>query len=694
MKEYSIGIDTGGTYTDCCVIDETGSVHAGKALTTPEDLTEGVMAALDDVAEQIGISRAELVRSATTICQGTTVGTNALINRQGVKVGMITTRGFEDTIYIQRAVGRVDGLHPEEVRHQAVVKKPEPLIPKNLIIGVGERIDCFGAEVAPLNEDEVREAAKKLVSEGVEAIAIAFLWSNQNPAHEDKAAQVVSEVVPDVLVNVSHKVSPLIREYGRFNSVMIDTYIGPVMRKWYDRLAAQLRDEGYSRELLTAQVWGGVMPYSAMMPIGTINSGPVGGAMASRRVAQLLEEPHVVATDVGGTSFDVSVIAGYEPLRAREPPIFRFRVNIPMVEIASIGAGGGTIAWVDELGHLKVGPVSAGSSPGPICYQKGGTQPCVTDADLVLGILNPDYHLGGRIKLDKESASRAIEDLGKKVGLDTIETAKAIFDLQNAHMSDLLRLVVTRSGHDPRDFALFCYGGGGPTHGAVYGRELGFKEIYMFEKSSVWSAYGIATSDVERLFAKHRYMRMPADVNAINSTFDELETEAMNEMERIGLRREDIVLRREISMKFGRQVNAETIPVPRKTYTEEDVTGICDSFVEYYRSVYGEGAAFVEAGIEIMAFFVRAVKPAALPQMPKLELEGEDSSTALKGQRHVFIPEEERFVPLNIYAFERLRPGNVAEGPAIIETPTTTMFILPRQVSRVDEYMNLRIREG
>ncbi len=694
MAKYIIGVDTGGTYTDVCVIDETGKVSIGKAPTTPQKLEDGVMDALQDAAQARGISRKQLLRNTGSFCQGTTIGTNALINRQGVRTGMITTKGFEDTIYIQRAIGRVDGLHPEEVRHQAAVKKPVPFIPKHSIIGVTERIDLFGNVVVPLSREEVRRATRKLVNEGVEAIAIAFLWSNENPAHEDEAAEIVHEVAPEIFVNTSHKVAPLIREYGRFNSVMIDTYIGPIMTEWYKSLYARLKDEGLGREMLTAQVWGGVMPYHAMMPIGTINSGPVGGSLGSKRIAELLEKPNVVATDVGGTSFDVSVIARYEALQAREPPIMRYRVNIPMVQITSIGAGGGTIAWVDEANHLRVGPVSAGAHPGPVCYGRGGTRPCVTDALLVLGFLNPDYHLGGRTKLDKEAASRAIEEVGKKIGLNVVETAKGIFDLQNAHMADLLRLVVTRSGYDPRDFALFCYGGGGPTHGAIYGRELGFREIYMFETSAAWSAFGIATSDISRMFWRHRYLRMPADVSVLNETFSQLEEEAIDEMERIGFGREEINLHREISMKFGRQVNVETIPVPRKIYSEQDVEEICNSFIEYYRSLYGEGAAFVEAGMEIMTFMVRATKSAILPAIPKLKLEKADSSHALKGKRDVFTGEVGEFVPTNVYEFGKLRPGNAVMGPAIIEAPTTTMYILSGQVGRIDEYRNLMITEG
>jgi N-methylhydantoinase A len=585
-------------------------------------------------------------------------------------------------------------LHPDEVRHQAVLKKPEPFIPKKLIKGVAERIDCFGKVVVPINREEVKQATRALLNEGVRAIAVAFLWSVENPSHEEEAATIISELSPEIFVNMSHQVAPLLREYGRFNSVMIDTYIGPIMTQWYRRLYERLKEEGFGREMLTAQVWGGVMPYHAMMPIGTINSGPVGGVLASKRMAEILQKPNVITTDVGGTSFDVSVIADYEPLRGREPPIMRYRVNIPMVHISAIGAGGGTVAWVDESRHLRVGPLSAGALPGPVCYGRGGTQPTVTDADLVLGILNPDYYLGGRIRLDREAASGAVTKLGAQIGRDMIETAKAIVDLQNAHMADLLRLVVTRSGHDPRDFALFCYGGGGPTHGAMYGRELGFKEIYMFENSAIWSAFGLASSDIIRIFQRHRYLRMPVDVNSVNETFDELEKEALDEMGKIGFSREEIVLRRKMSMKFGRQVNMETIPVPRKTYAESDMKEICDSFIEYYHSLYGEGAAFVEAGLEIMTFTVDAVRPAILPATPRLELQGEDASAALKGNRTVFLPDLEKFSEINTYEFGKLRPGNAVAGPAIIEAPTTTMFILSGQMGRLDEYRNLKLSES
>ncbi|NQT47850.1 MAG: hydantoinase/oxoprolinase family protein [Chloroflexi bacterium] len=684
--EYNIGVDTGGTFTDVIVIGSDGNTTIGKAETTPGKLEEGVLNALADAAGKLGLSRQELLRSAASLVQGTTIGTNILINRDGVKTGMITTKGFEDTTHIMRAIGRIDGLSPEETRHAAMVKKPIPIVPKRLIRGVAERIDSFGNVVVPLNVKEVENATTELIDEGVEAIAICFLWSHLNPKHELEAFEIVSRLAPKAYVDVSHKVAPLIREYGRFNTAAIDCYIGPIMVDWYRKLDGVLRSEGFGKELLTAQVWGGVMPYKEMLPIGTINSGPVGGVIGSRRIAtDLLGLPNVVTTDVGGTSFDVSVIAEGRHVYAREKPIMRFRVNIPMIDVTSIGAGGGTIAWVDAAGALKVGPMSAGADPGPVCYMKGGTEPTVTDAALVLGLFDPDFYLGGRKKLNKEAAFNSVKGVADKLGMDVTETAAAIFDIQNEHMIDLLRLMVTRTGYDPRDFAVFCFGGGGPTHGAVYGKALGFKGIYMFPASSVWSAFGLASADVSRIFDRSTFLRMPVDPGEFNKVCNELESRAMEEMTRFGFKPEDVVLTREVSMKFGRQVNVERIPIPSKTYTGEDLDQICNDFVEFYRSVYGEGAAFVEAGMEAMAFHVTATLPLVRPSLVKYPLGSADASHALKGKRDVHW-QERGYVPTNVYDGERLQPGNVIPGPAIAELPTTTILVPYDSELRMDEY--------
>ncbi len=686
--QYVVGVDTGGSFTDVLVIDRDGNTTIGKAETTPGELGMGVLNAVTNAAEKLDLSLEGLLEQSSALVQGTTIGTNILINRNGVKTGMITTKGFEDTTHIMRASGRIDGLSPDEVRHQAACAKPIPIVPKTLIRGVAERMDSFGQEIVVLNKAEVEQAAKELVALGCEAIAICFLWSHLSPQHEVQAYEIVKQVVSeDIYVDMSHQVGPLVREYGRFNTANIDCYIGPIMVKWYKELDETLRSKGFGKELLTAQVWGGVMPYKAMLPIGTINSGPVGGVIGSRRIAiEVLGINNVVTTDVGGTSFDVSVIAEGRHIYAREKPIMRYRVNIPMIDVTSIGAGGGTIGWVDSAGGLKMGPVSAGSLPGPACYIKGGTEPTATDADLMLGTFNPDFFLGGRVKLDKDAATTALKKVGDKIGMDPIEVAAAMVEIQGEHMADLLRLVVTRTGYDPRDFSVFCFGGGGPTHGAMYAQQLGFQSVYMFPQSSVWSAFGLSSADVSRIFDKSVFYRMPIEADELTSLFDDLENTALDEMQRLKFKAEDVVLTREVSMKFGRQVNVERIPVARQKYETEDVQKITDDFIEFYRSVYGEGAGFVEAGMEMMSLHVTATIPAVRPAIAKMPTGPSDASGTIKFKRDVYWHSQGKFVSTNIYDGDQLKPGHLIEGPGIIELETTTIMVPYDSELQIDEY--------
>ncbi|MCP4538332.1 MAG: hydantoinase/oxoprolinase family protein, partial [Chloroflexi bacterium] len=395
---------------------------------------------------------------------------------------------------------------------------------------------------------------------------------------------------------------------------------------------------------------------------------------------------NVVTTDVGGTSFDVSVIAEGRHIYAREKPIMRYRVNIPMIDVTSIGAGGGTIGWVDSAGGLKMGPVSAGSLPGPACYIKGGTEPTATDADLMLGTFNPDFFLGGRVKLDKDAATQALKKVGDKIGMDPIEVAAAMVEIQGEHMADLLRLVVTRTGYDPRDFSVFCFGGGGPTHGAMYAQQLGFQSVYMFPQSSVWSAFGLSSADVSRIFDKSVFYRMPIEADELTSLFDDLENAALDEMQRLKFKAEDVVLTREVSMKFGRQVNVERIPVARKKYETEDVQKITDDFIEFYRSVYGEGAGFVEAGLEMMSLHVNATIPAVRPAIAKMTMGPSDSSGTIKFKRDAYWHSQGKFVSTNIYDGDQLKPGHVIEGPGIIELETTTIMVPYDSELQIDEY--------
>jgi N-methylhydantoinase A len=694
-EKYIIGVDTGGTFTDCVVMDTEGNISFGKAETTPEALENGVLNAIEDAAKGLGLDIGQLLSQTRAVNQGTTIGTNILINRNGAKIGLITTKGFEDTIYIQRAIGRVDGLSPEEIRHAAVCRKPEPLVPKELIIGVTERIDCFGKVVIPLNLAEVEEAVDRLKTADVDAIGISLLWGFMNPIHEVEIEKIIKKKLPAVYCQLASRVAPSIREYGRSNTVVIDTYVGPPMIKWYRKLKSELEKRGYRHELLTMQVWGGVMPAKSMIPMGTINSGPAGGVIGGRLMAKYLDIDNVVTTDVGGTSFDVSVVIEGKPIEAREPPIMRYRVSIPMIEISSIGAGGGSIAWVDPAGSFKVGPMSAGSLPGPVCYRKGGTNPTVADADLVLGYLNPDYFLGGKISLDRDASIQAIKKLGERMGWGLTETAVAIFQIQNEHMADLMRLVITRRGYDPREFSVFAFGGGGGIHGVYYSLPLGVKSIYMFNTSSVFSAFGICTSDIQRVYGSSVYIRLPGDNEAISKlltqTYKGLEENAFQELSGLGFRKEDVIISRSINMKFGRQVNMESIEMQVKDYAPEDVADTTNRFVEYYTKIYGEGAAFVGAGVEIMTQSVTAsIKSSAAPPIPA-KLGSTDPSTASKGERPVYFMESGDYVSTRIYDFALLKPGNVIKGPAITEARTTTFVIPPGQSGMINEYGQLFI---
>ena len=690
--EYIIGVDTGGTFTDSVVMDSKGNIVIGKAETTYDDLANGVWNSISDAAQDMGVTVNELLANTMVFNQGTTIGTNILINFNGVKTGLITTKGFEDVLAIQRAGGRVAGLDAFEIRHQAVARKPTPIIPKTLIRGVRERIDCFGKVVFPLDEEEVRSAVKELVEEGVEAIAVSLLWSFANPEHELFVKKIAEEIAPDIYVQVSSDVAPVIREYGRTNTVVIDTYVGPPMIKWYKALEDRLQQGGYRHSLLTMQAWGGVMPADRMRPIGTINSGPAGGTIASKYYADLLGLENVLSTDVGGTSFDVSVLAEARPVFGRETLIMRYRVETPIVEIRSIGAGGGTMAWVDpNTKLLNVGPQSAGSDPGPVCYMKGGTNPTVTDADMILGYINPDYFLGGKMKLDKQAASSALKKMGKELGMDEVELSAGIFDIQNSHMVDLLRGLLVRRGYHPGEFALFAFGGGGGIHAASYGSMIGVGSIYMFPESSVFSAFGISTADIQQIYNKFDHYFMPADPDKLSKSFEELEHKALADMLRMGFKEKEVTLRRELEMKFGRQVHVEIMPIESKRYSEEDIKKLETDFVEHYTNVYGEGGAFVEGGTQILNLRVTATVAVPTPSIKKRTKGSSDAKPAIKGEREVYWTSFQGFRPTNIYDFDRLDAGMMFDGPAVVEAATTTLVILPEQTAKVDEYLNVII---
>jgi N-methylhydantoinase A len=696
---YTVGVDIGGTFTDVVVLSPGGEIVTSKAPTTPADFSGGVMDAIREAASLLDLELPAFLARIDMIKHGSTVATNALITRGGVTVGFITTRGFEDTTLIMRAVGRVDGLPEEEVRKVTSITKPEPLVPPERIRGVPERIDSEGTIVIPLGRDEVRAAVRDLVeNEGVDAVAVSLLHAWRNPAHEEAIRAIVEELYPDgrIFCSLGSRLSQVAGEYARANTAIADAFVGPTVRRYLGSLESQLRADGFSGRILVMQGNGGLSSHAGASPISTLQSGPAGGMLASAYMSERLGHRRAVTADMGGTSFDVGVLdEGY--WRYADEPIFeRFRILQPITDITSIGAGGGTMARVDPTtGRLLVGPESAGARPGPVCYGLGGETPTVTDADLVLGYIDPAYFLGGRRQLDLERAQRAIDErLARPLGLTTVEAAAGVVRIIDSKMSDLIRREVIRSGHLPEDFVLYAFGGASPVHAVGYARDLGVREIIVFPTSPVFSAFGIASADLVHTRLVTRSYALPVAAAELNADLERLEAALAQELGRDGLR-EAPEFRRYTTLQFRRQSTGEEIPLPWDRFTDARVGELPDIFVDHYERRYGKGVAYAEAGLDIAGLRVDAVgavpKPELRPaQVPEAGTVAGDTDTARKGARQAWFGGG--FVETPVYDEGRLAPGNRLAGPAIVESPFTTVVVPPGAALSVDPFRNLVIR--
>ncbi len=699
QKQYIIGIDTGGTFTDITVLDmETGENMRAKAPTTPHDFSVGVMDAIGEAAKLLGLSRRRLLEQTNMVKHGTTVGTNAVITHRGAKTGFLTTKGFEDTTLIGRAVQRVDGLNDEEVRKMLLIKKPTPLVPKSYIKGVYERIDFKGNIVVPLNIQDAGEQIRALVEdEKVEAIGVSLLHSYTNPVHECKLKEMIIEMYPEhnIFLTLSHELVPLKREYARANTVILNCFIGKVMESYLRDLNTKLQEEDFHGRLLVMQANGGLLGWERVPPVRTLSSGPSGGVIASKYMADLLGHANVVSTDMGGTSFDVSLIRDGRWDYERESIISRWRVSLPMIKVESIGAGGGTTARVDTgLHRLLVGPDSAGGVPGPVCYNAGGTEPTVCDADLVLGFLNPDYFLGGKIKINKAKAMEAIlEKIAIPMRIDVVEAAAGIFSIVNAHMANLTRVIAMRTGLPPEEFVLYAFGGTGPIHAAFFAAELGIKKICIFPSSAVFSSFGIVGADVIRTTSFSLGYRMPVAPDVLNSRIKEVENNLAQEMEREMFGRQGIEFRHVFNMRWARQVLYHSVPLPAKEYkTDKDVTWLIETWAEDFEKIYGKGAAYTRAGIELVSMDIDVIGQTFKPSLKHYPPGKTDLSTAFKGYREVFSFQGTKdFVQASTFEWDRLKPGCVIDGPAIVENPTTTVAIPSKKRARVDSFLNITL---
>src|SRR5260221_11981012 len=479
---YLVGIDIGGTFTDCAIVDRAGKLLTTKVPSTPPDFARGMMDALGAGADALGLPLDRFCREIAFLSHGTTVGTNTIIQKRGAKVGLITTRGHEDAIPIIRGSRGYGGRDIRKVVHFPETSKPAPIVPKRLIRGVSERVDCFGEIVVSLNETQAELAIQELLKEGVQAIAICFLWSFRNPAHENRVKAMVQRLAPDLFVTTSVDIAPKWGEYQRVTATALNAYLGPVMGGYLGRLDSSLKQLGYQHGLQITQCGGGTVPVARAgeAPLLTLDSGPVSGVTASMFLGKAMGEKNGITTDMGGTSFDVSIIYEGKPAFSFISNTDQYEYFLPKVDLQAIGAGGGSLARVQpEKRTMTVGPDSAGAFPGPVCYSRGGTGPTVTDAQLVLGYLEPDNFAGGRMTLDKKSATDAIASLGAQIGMSAIECAAGICRIVELQMADIIRKVTVEKGFDPRDFVLFAFGGAGPAHAGVFARELGVRNVIL-----------------------------------------------------------------------------------------------------------------------------------------------------------------------------------------------------------------------
>ena len=689
---YTVGIDVGGTFTDTVVVDEEGRAGSGKSMSTAPTFVDGVINSLTDAAEDRNITLDELLASTRMLAIGTTIGTNAISTRTGSSVGVITTVGHGDAIHIARGMSKWAGLPEAEIKHMAATRKPDPIVPKSMIVEVRERIDRDGRIVCPLSTEDVRRAAEELKAKGVESIAICFLWSFKNPIHEQTAKKIVKECYPEVFVTTSHEVAPVIGEYERTITTVFDCYIGPVMREFLSAITRKLEARGLKSKIVVMKADGGCAFSMDILPVATIHSGPAGGVIGAKYVGELLGHENIITTDVGGTTFDVSLIRDRSLHYAREPIMGKYHVCYPTLEITSIGSGGGTLVSVNpQTGTLHVGPNSAGAKPGPACYGLGGTQPTVCDADVVLGYLNPEYFLAGKMRLYPEKAYEALKKAADSLGMEVVELAAGVYDIINAHMSDLINGITVRHGYNPKDFVLYCFGGAGPSHLSAFAGELGVKEIIIPREASTYSALGLAIADLLHTHALFDYNELPMDADRFNRNFKQLEEKAWSDLDNDGINEQDRTINYFLTMKYGLQIHEIRVPVARKTYSESDIEGLNQVFDAAYEKLYGRGSGYPAAGRIVTQFIAQGFGRLSTLSMFKQKISGPEASGAMKGRRKAFFRKHNDFADTNIYDFNKLAPGNIIEGPAIIEAAKTTIVIQPGQRGLIDEYLNTKI---
>ena len=696
-SRYRLGIDIGGTFTDATLIDEnTGEIRIGKVPSTPEDPSVGFIHATDRMLGEASVSPDEV----EYLVHGTTVATNAIIEKKVAHTGFITTDGFRDLLEIQRQIRpTLYDLHFE---------KPRPLVPRYLCFGVPERLDAQGNVLTPLDEDALVDAARRLKDENVTAVAVCFLHSYINPAHEKRAGEILHEVFPGAIVSLSSEVAPEFREYFRASTTVINACIRPIVADYLRRIEDRLRAKGVAASLLVMQSSGGVFTFASASekPVFMVESGPAAGVIAATYIGTALGNPDVISFDMGGTTAKAGLVQNGTPRVTKEYEVGTaaqsgvgasrgagYPIRTPVLDLVEIGAGGGSIAWMDSGGILRVGPRSAGADPGPVCYGKGGEEPTITDANLVLGRLNPSYFLGGEIELEVEAARDAIlEKCAKPLGMGVVETAHGIVEIANTAMTNALRLVSVQRGYDPRDFVLVAFGGAGPVHANRLAIEVQIPKTIIPMSPGTTSAMGLLVTDLKHDYSRTLIQRVDqVDTEMVANTYRELEADGRASLEREGMNPSDISLLHQVDMRYVGQSYELTVPLPDGKLGAAEIANVLAQFHREHDRAYGYSAS--GEPVEFVNLRLSAIGKINKPHLRQIGADDSPLSAAQKDMRSVYFAECEGYVECPIYDRYRLSAGAVLEGPAIVEELDATTAIHPGYQTLVDGFGNLILTE-
>jgi N-methylhydantoinase A len=681
-----IGVDVGGTHTDVSVV-YNGQVERGKALTTYDDFSRGVLEAVGVAAANYDLSMDELLERTQLFINGTTVVTNAITQLRGSRVGVLVTSGFRDAF---RLAG---GPRTTEIDDHLQVNVPD-LVDRRAIVDIEERVDWSGTILVPLDVEQVKAQAKHLVEDvGVDALSVCFLWSHANSAHEIMARDAIKELYPDLFVTMSHGVFPVEGETRRWTTAILNSFVQDRAEVYLTSLNEKLRSAGLKGGLAFFQGLGGgiSLEKAREYPLGLLGSGPAAGAIGANELAKRMGKNRVLLGDMGGTSFDTGIIVDNEIHIDKNLQLGPFMTGVNIVDVVSVGAGGGSIGWVSERGVPQVGPHSAGSTPGPAALDRGGEDPTVTDAMVTLGFIDPDNYLGGRVQLKPEKSKEVLDTtFGERFGWSTEESAAAMHDLVVVNMANAVREVSVGKGHDPREFLFLAYGGTLPLFASQIAERLGISTIVIPRNSSVFCALGLLSSDyVMRNDQGVGWdLSKPEGVDRVNDIAERMVADAIAQMESEGFARDQIDVARSGDLRFAGQAYELTLPMPARNLTVEDAPSLFDEFKAYYERTYGEGTAWEGVPASLINYSVTVTGRQDRPALGTTPADGGPGSDLVRETREVFLPAERRRETIPIIDDAKFTVGTKVEGPAVIDAVDTTIYVPPGTTAERDEYMN------